>query len=420
MNNPFPPHIPPNAPNVPPQVTYQNPYQQPVQGYPVYPQQTPPPYGGSQPCPPPVGYPQYSGAQPAPPYPPQGAMPYPPYPMQPVPPMYMVSPLQLAKNSQRTAVRQAASRAAGLLLLLLLITNVIALVFMAPSYLVDWMRGTNAAASKLGSDYGVFLTQFLPIILGEVAILLIARPFLKVNVFDRALFKRHDSTPKMTLLGAGACLGGGAVGFLVTTLFATIFAALGKNLVSTGFDVPNAPLPAALTLLYICIAGPVLEELVFRGAILKSLAKHGEKFAVVLSALLFTVFHMNFEQIVTPLIIGLILGFITVRSKSIVPAIICHVFNNSFVMLLSYIVPAKHNLAYMSVYYTIAFIILVVFLWVFFEQMTKLNREGESPLLTTPAKVRAGIANVPAVVLLVLFALMVITSVILQSPSIAL
>lgn len=82
--------------------------------------------------------------------------------------------------------------------------------------------------------------------------------------------------------------------------------------------------------LFVCIAAPVGEELLFRGAILKSLLPYGSKFAIIVSAVLFGMIHGNFEQIPFALFAGLIFGYVSVKTDSLFYSIILHIFNNSW------------------------------------------------------------------------------------------
>ena len=79
--------------------------------------------------------------------------------------------------------------------------------------------------------------------------------------------------------------------------------------------------------LYASLLGPVAEELLFRGFILRSLQPYGKKFAVFASALLFGLFHGNLLQTPYAFLMGLLLGWVTVE-YSIVWAILVHIFNN--------------------------------------------------------------------------------------------
>ncbi len=79
--------------------------------------------------------------------------------------------------------------------------------------------------------------------------------------------------------------------------------------------------------LYASVLAPISEEILFRGYILRSLRPYGKRFAVFGSALLFGLFHGNLLQAPYALVIGLILGYVTVE-YSIWWAILIHGFNN--------------------------------------------------------------------------------------------
>lgn len=79
--------------------------------------------------------------------------------------------------------------------------------------------------------------------------------------------------------------------------------------------------------LYTSILAPISEELIFRGYILQSLRPYGKKFAIVLSAFLFGIFHGNLLQTPYAFLMGLVLGYVTVEYH-IGWAVALHVFNN--------------------------------------------------------------------------------------------
>lgn len=79
--------------------------------------------------------------------------------------------------------------------------------------------------------------------------------------------------------------------------------------------------------LYITILGPVSEELLFRGLILRTLQPYGKRFAIFASAVAFGLLHGNLIQIPFAFLVGLVLGYVTLE-YSIVWAIVLHIFNN--------------------------------------------------------------------------------------------
>ena len=91
------------------------------------------------------------------------------------------------------------------------------------------------------------------------------------------------------------------------------------------------------------ILAPFAEEVVFRGAILrKLLGMMDEKrhwVAIVLSALVFGLVHLNIPQGIHAFLIGLLLGWMYYRTRSILPGILFHWVNNSVAFIMFHIMP---------------------------------------------------------------------------------
>ena len=90
------------------------------------------------------------------------------------------------------------------------------------------------------------------------------------------------------------------------------------------------------------ILAPVAEEMVFRGAILRSLLKvlnQHHWIAIVISAMLFGAMHGNIAQFIHATLLGLLLGWMYYRTDSIVPDIVLHWVNNTAVFVLYNLLP---------------------------------------------------------------------------------
>ncbi|MCP4198984.1 MAG: CPBP family intramembrane metalloprotease [Proteobacteria bacterium] len=90
-----------------------------------------------------------------------------------------------------------------------------------------------------------------------------------------------------------------------------------------------SPLGFVWLTLVISIGPGVAEEFFFRGFVLRSFqAKMPGWLAVVASAILFGIMHWDGLQGLGAMLIGLFLGFVTLRTGSIWPAVTAHAFNN--------------------------------------------------------------------------------------------
>jgi sodium transport system permease protein len=103
-------------------------------------------------------------------------------------------------------------------------------------------------------------------------------------------------------------------------------------------------MPSAWTaLLLLAVVPAICEEVAFRGYILSGLERTYKPLtAVLLSAFLFGFLHVLlslFQQLFNATLLGIILGLLAIRSRSLLPGIIFHAINNSAVLLRAY--PAR-------------------------------------------------------------------------------
>jgi len=95
----------------------------------------------------------------------------------------------------------------------------------------------------------------------------------------------------------------------------------------------NYPLTKYVLIASAILLAPIAEELYFRGVLYVSLrARLGVLGGAVLSAVVFAAIHGLPAAFITLLIVGLMLAYVFERYKSLTPAIIAHLVNNSISM----------------------------------------------------------------------------------------
>lgn len=105
------------------------------------------------------------------------------------------------------------------------------------------------------------------------------------------------------------------------------------NLMENVFDILQSGWVGILT---IAVIGPVLEELLFRGAITKALLKqYSPVKAILISAVIFGVFHINPAQIIPAFLIGILFGWVYYKTASLIPCILMHILNNSLAVYMN-------------------------------------------------------------------------------------
>jgi membrane protease YdiL (CAAX protease family) len=91
-----------------------------------------------------------------------------------------------------------------------------------------------------------------------------------------------------------------------------------------------------ITFLAMVVLAPVTEEFLFRGVILQGfLRNYGRRKAILVSALLFALFHLNPWQFPVAFLLGVVLGWWVTVTGSLLPCLFGHALGNSLRLLMS-------------------------------------------------------------------------------------
>lgn len=127
---------------------------------------------------------------------------------------------------------------------------------------------------------------------------------------------------------------------------------------SGGIGIDYAEPSVVATMLYVvrtAVLPAFYEEFIFRGILLGQLRRYGDGMAIVISSLLFGIFHSNLEQIPFAFLVGLALGYILVRTNNIWLTIAIHFFNNAFACfpdVMKELMPtAAYHITYNCIFY---------------------------------------------------------------------
>lgn len=128
---------------------------------------------------------------------------------------------------------------------------------------------------------------------------------------------------------------------MVAILFIGIVSAVFTMI--TNLDIPQADftfdfgsLSGWLFLFYVCLIGPIFEEVLFRGVILRTLNRYNRYFAIIASALIFGLFHLYLEQGAHAFVLGLVLAYVSLKTDSLMTCILLHIFHNTITTFSSF------------------------------------------------------------------------------------
>lgn len=98
--------------------------------------------------------------------------------------------------------------------------------------------------------------------------------------------------------------------------------------INSMIPVPSSVLEALLLIFAMAVLPAICEEIIYRGFLFRGISEYGRVGAVIVSSIAFSLMHGNIQQIPFAFAIGLFLGYISLRFKSLILPIILHFINN--------------------------------------------------------------------------------------------
>ncbi|HWR60353.1 MAG TPA: type II CAAX endopeptidase family protein [Clostridia bacterium] len=186
-------------------------------------------------------------------------------------------------------------------------------------------------AQKWDFNYGVLITEFLLVALPAIIYVKVTGASVKRELRFNSL-----SLTDMLLV---------AVAFVSAYFVAVFLNLIGEILVSTAGeliipDIPFASDPAEYLVLLLVIAGSagICEEILFRGFILRAYERFGMWTGIIITALLFSMLHLNVQNLLAPFFLGLVLGYVVYKTNSIFAGMLGHFINNAISVTWGYVI----------------------------------------------------------------------------------
>ncbi len=223
--------------------------------------------------------------------------------------------------------KKATSRSMLSLVFLTLVTYtlVYAAVFGLKFVLVDIMNDIDLYTRITESVYFNMLMNTLPMYaVGVPVMFFIVR---KVPKKPLPLEKPKMSFPMllaMIPIAELAMLVGSYIGNFINAVYSALLGI--ENYDPVGNLLDSTPLP--ILLLLTVVLAPIMEELIFRKLLLDRLSVYGAKFAIIVSAVAFGLFHGNLDQLFYAVLVGIVLGFVAIKSGNWLYSVLIHAVMN--------------------------------------------------------------------------------------------
>lgn len=243
----------------------------------------------------------------------------------------ILSPLYYEKK----AVAKTGTHIGAALLLFYLFVNLLQVVVMIGFSVLQKVTGNSIfSLEKLNQEpaFLLLLNVVLTVVgFGGAAFCLLKMQRRSATELISFQKPQHHIFCPMVFAGIGGCYVANVQVSMLAQRLSPIF-----ELKQQDVGTPQGLFGFLISVLASACAPALIKEFLFRGAIMGSLKKFGEPFAVFTSAVLFGLVHGNLIQIPFAFLVGLILGFAVVKTGSIWTGVCIHFINNFLAVLQEY------------------------------------------------------------------------------------
>ena len=208
-----------------------------------------------------------------------------------------------------------------------------------------WLRRVKSVFSRIGAGMclmvviwyalatvlsGMLHTTNLPnwavYVASDTPLYLVAMPLAVLIMGKSSVIetRKFDMKPgqffKLLIMCFPLMYGGSLIGNMLASLLSGGKASNSVSDLAMQFDVWNV--------VFLVILGPLFEEWIFRKELISRTRKYGEKTAIVFSALFFALVHMNLFQFFYAFALGLMFGYVYVRTSKLRYSVAMHMIVN--------------------------------------------------------------------------------------------
>lgn len=210
------------------------------------------------------------------------------------------------------------------------------LSYIVPFFLVAILSVFKPAVRILGNQVVASATayQLMSLLNGLISLLIPFFMFVLIcRIPMKVAFPFRRFSPSLCVLGTGLSLGVMVIGSFSSTLLTALIGTVGLTPQMPDLSMPSSVSAILLYVFQMVIFSPIAEELVFRGIILNTMRRFGDSFALLISAVLFSLFHGNLLQIPNAFLQGLLIGYFVLCTGSLWVGVIIHMVSNGTVLL---------------------------------------------------------------------------------------
>lgn len=252
------------------------------------------------------------------------------------------------KMKERKRLRLIGGVAGACIVLYVFLQNILSVpVSMEPFYSVYFK---SAEFRSLVSIILSVLGLLMPFALGGYIL-------HKKKVLKTLCFGRPNSFPLMfsaVPFGVLICLAGN----YITSIFVALSKSSGVMLTAPEYLTPESLGGRILYAVSVAVVPALVEEFAIRGVVMQPLRRYGDRFAIVVSSIVFGILHGNLVQAPFAFIAGIGLGYAVCITNSVWTGVLIHFCNNMYSVAVDFLVADVTDEAMLNAVWNISQVML--------------------------------------------------------------
>lgn len=175
--------------------------------------------------------------------------------------------------------------------------------------------------------YQIIITQYIVILLPSILFMLIKKYNFK------EVLRLNKISLKQAMLSVLIPIFAYPIGLFFNYITIIIISLFGE-LHPSPLPIPENATMFLVSILLIALTPGICEEIMFRGLIFSAYERIGAKSAIVITGLLFGLFHFDIQNILGPAFLGILFAYMVYKTNSIYVSMIAHAVNNAIALTL--------------------------------------------------------------------------------------
>jgi membrane protease YdiL (CAAX protease family) len=196
-------------------------------------------------------------------------------------------------------------------------------ITIAAQLLISFILANKFIESLMQNIKNILLITFF---ISEITMYAIAFPIflLMMKKIPRVSLPKNKLTAKNLLTILVMAFGIMMAGNLISIAIESLVGRINNTEVSNSLEGILKEIPLSFTILMTAVLAPIFEELLFRKILIDRCVQFGELNAIILSGIIFGLFHMNISQFFYATALGMIFAWVYIRTGNILYTMFLH------------------------------------------------------------------------------------------------